>query len=86
MPKSYCRPTISSICRTILNKVGAGWVSPAHENSHGNNSFKISMVDELFKNLSKSDLQKIIEKFRIDLEMCGYDRTLKALEALVNKK
>ena len=39
------------------------------------------MVKELFKDVSKADLKKIIEKLQIDLEMCGYDSTLETLEA-----
>ena len=69
--------------RKILSETGLGWLKPAHENSHGNNSLNKKKTLKMFKQTSKSDMKKILRKFAIDLEICGYDSTLEIIKDII---
>ena len=40
----------------------------------------------MFRNSTISDIQKILEKYEKDLEICGYDWTLKVLHEIIDGK
>ena len=72
--------------RKILSETGLGWLKPAHENSHGNNSLNKKKTLKMFKQTSKSDMKKILRKFAIDLEICGYDSASDILQDIIKTK
>ena len=66
--------------------MGLGSLQPAHMNSHGNNSLNKQKIYEMFSNSTISDIRKIVEKYEKDLEICGYDWTLKMLHEIIDNK
>ena len=40
----------------------------------------------MFKQTSISDMKKILRKFAIDLEICGYDSTLEIIKDIIQTK
>ena len=71
------RLSVTSLSK-ILSFRGYGWVPISNLNSHRHQS--PLNVTNIFKDVPKSLLSSIIEKFTIDFEVCGYQETLKEMK------
>ena len=65
--------------RDILEERGLGWVAPAHKNNHGSNTISRLKVETVFANSTKSEIRALVEKYRLDFRLCGYEDTLEEM-------
>ena len=78
----YCVGFYSSTSRLILDTAGLGWVAPSHQNDRGSHSTKKTDIPAVFGNFSKEVIRGIIQRYKMDFKICGYEDTLQKLLTL----
>ena len=73
-----------------MKTTSTNWIKIPHFNIHGNNKLELEdkkeALNEMFKNTSFSTMTGILNRYKTDFLICGYNLTWSILNEIRDKK
>ena len=73
-----------TLFRLILETAGLGWVAPSHQNDRGSHATKVTDIPRIFGQSSSKVIRGIIERYKMDFKICGYEQSLQQLISMAD--